>query len=800
MKQARTIMAAAIALMLAACNVESDFLSPKKNLYTETITVSANRNGVGVNSDRGTRAVLTEENTLKSVWEEGDQLTIWTGSEFSEDNMSEGGFTLDSGASTNSATFTGKVKSTSKPNKNTVLTAVVDTEDDMLDCSSGTTAALDFSEQESCTTSTVLRYDALWAQATYANRDFHFAHTMSFVEWTIKINGITAATTCDIILSATGMQNKASLDLAEGKLTGTNAGDIKLKGISIDASGLAVVYLALFPGHVTSKMSAVVTMANGKVMTGQLGTFEEFTFVANNLYTAAWTFSEPVVPAYTLTATSPGSIAYNATSTGNYTVKSYVTIGSTKQPVAWEVTKYEYSDDNGATWTDNGTVKPSWLSALSRESGSGSIDGENGRATVKAAGIVTGNPVNSILKNAAPKNNYDLSQGGETANCYVVSAPGTYRIPLIYGNARNADGSQNSDCFNNTSPYVNYNGTAITNMWLKTDGTPSTGSLVWKDVTTDIVTNLAVSSDKNFLTFTVSQSAIKQGNAVVAVKDNSGKIMWSWHLWFTDSGALSTIPFNNADGETQYFSRDNLGYTYDNYKGTPYTAPRRVRVTVTQTGSNQTARFQIIQEPYSEMNYNDFHSTMYQFGRKDAFSGLTTGAPTVAPGKTTYRNSILNPGTFYTTLDNDEEWRDNFYTNAWAVHYYTSGVYIPELSVNVSTRSVWKSVYDPCPAGFKMPGSNAFTGFSKSNSTWDSGRGYTFTDNSNGTSVFLPVVGYRKHTDGELTNNSTSSNYWSAIQRSEKTAWDIYFDEEEVVPQSFSVKGSGRCVRPVRDK
>ena len=227
-------MTAALGLMLAACNVESDFLSQEKNLYRETITVSANRDGIDVNGPDGTRATLTEDNTLKSVWEAGDQLTVWTGNEFTEDNMSEKGFTLDSGAGTNSATFTGKVKSTSKPNRSTQLTAVVDKDDDMVDCTSGTTAALDFSEQESCTTSTVLRYDALWAQATYDKRDFHFAHTMSFVEWTIHIKGITAATTCDITLSATDMQNKAALNLAEGKLEGTNEGDIKLTDVNID--------------------------------------------------------------------------------------------------------------------------------------------------------------------------------------------------------------------------------------------------------------------------------------------------------------------------------------------------------------------------------------------------------------------------------------------------------------------------------------------------------------------------------------------------------------------------------------
>lgn len=784
MKSARTILTAALGLMLAACNVESDFLSPKKDLYTETITVSANRDGIDVNGAGGTRAVLTEDNTLKSVWESGDKLTVWTSNDFSEANMSEGGFTLDSGAGTNSATFTGKVKSTSKPNKNTVLTAVVDNDDDMVDCSSGTTAALDFSEQESCTTSTVLRYDALWAQATYGDRDFHFAHTMSFVEWTINIGGITAATTCDITLSATGMQNKAELNLAEGKLTGTNAGDIKLTDVSLDASGKAVVYVALFPGQVTSKMTATVMMADGKVTTGQLGTFESQTFVANTLYTAAWTFGAPETPAYTFTATSPAAIAYNATSTGNYTITSYATVGTTTMPVAWEVTKYEYSDDGGTTWTDG---QPAWFTSLSSTSGSGSTGGENGTATVEAAELVDVNPVNTLLKNATANSNYDLSQGGETANCYVISAPGTYKIPLIYGNARNANGYENTACFNNTSPYVNYKGTAITDMWLKNDGTPTSGSLVWKDVTTDIVTNLAVSSDKNFLTFTVSKSAIEQGNAVVAVKDNEGKIMWSWHLWFTESDALSTIAFNNASGETQYFTRDNLGFAYDIYQRTSYVTTRRVRITVSQAGSNRIARFQIIQNPY--MN-TAFHDTKYQFGRKDAFSGVTTGAPTNKDGMTTYQDAIQSPGVFYPNSSSPYDWCSTTYNNSWAVGNTST-------SNSVSTSAIVKSVYDPCPAGFKMPGSNAFTGFSLSNGSWAS-NGFTFTDDSNGSSVFFPAAGQRRD---NLVSVLTWGYYSTAVPTGMYNAWQLFFYstyQDVVAPIGQSYRSHARSVRPVQ--
>ena len=331
-------------------------------------------------------------------------------------------------------------------------------------------------------------------------------------------------------------------------------------------------------------------------------------------------------------------------------------------------------------------------------------------------------------------------------------------------------------------------------MYLTKDGTPSTGSLVWSDCGDNIVSNLAVSndptnSDLKFLTFTVPAANIVQGNAVVAVKDNEGKIMWSWHLWFTDSGALSTTPFNNAAGETQHFTRDNLGFVYDTYKGTSYVTPRRVRVTVTQTGSNEEKQFQIIQNPGTSSI--SFHDTKYQFGRKDAFSGITTGEPTIVSGWTTYQNSILNPGTFnvFGSSSYTYDWCSTIYYNAWAVDNTST-------ANSVSTSAITKSVYDPCPVGFKMPGSNAFTGFSKGNGSW--AKGYTFTDSSKGTSVFFPAADCRSVTSGKLIYPEQGGEYWSAVPQDKNFSWELRINSDRVDPLCSLNRINGCSVRPVK--
>lgn len=61
---------------------------------------------------------------------------------------------------------------------------------------------------------------------------------------------------------------------------------------------------------------------------------------------------------YTITATDPNAVAYNATQ-ANYKIESYREVNGTKQSVAWKVVGY--SVDNGTSWT---TTKPSWLKSL----------------------------------------------------------------------------------------------------------------------------------------------------------------------------------------------------------------------------------------------------------------------------------------------------------------------------------------------------------------------------------------------------------------------------------------------------
>ena len=116
----------------------------------------------------------------------------------------------------------------------------------------------------------------------------------------------------------------------------------------------------MIPQDLDGKVTAEVLFTDGSKNTVPLkgswkaGTTRTYKLSEKN---STWT--------YTITATDPNAVAYNATQT-TYGIESYRQVNGTKQPVAWKVV--EYSVDNGNTWS---TTKPSWLKSLSKEQGNG---------------------------------------------------------------------------------------------------------------------------------------------------------------------------------------------------------------------------------------------------------------------------------------------------------------------------------------------------------------------------------------------------------------------------------------------
>ena len=270
-----------------------------------------------------------------------------------------------------------------------------------------------------------------------------------------------------------------------------------------------------------------------------------------------------------------------------YQVESYQTANDgTRRAVPWQIAGF--STDGGTTWiTDLNQVKDSQgdpiLASASLMAGNGSVS-----AGTTEQGTLTLNPMgkndylaqlNDRLKTATPATGKDLSLNAagqkSTANSYLISAPGSYKIPLVYGNAlkngtENPSSYQTSNTGSNIlSKFKNAYDENITQPYINVDAHPATGAkLVWTDVE-GIVSNYRVTGTgaNAYLEFDVPANKIANGNAVLAVQDATGKTLWSWHLWFNEANALSTIDVNNGVN-TYKMTRDALGQKWSEWYDT----------------------------------------------------------------------------------------------------------------------------------------------------------------------------------------------------------------------------------------
>lgn len=530
---------------------------------------------------------------------------------------------------------------------------------------------------------------------------------------------------------------------------------------------------------------------------------------------------------YQIETTDPATIAYDqTTSTNNYTVQSYRKDPTTNtfQPVKWEVVSYQESTDGGKTWSAESTNKPSWLTNLSLTEGAGGKDAEVGKPTVTTVIVDSLAKRNQALKNAEEKgsnsNPYNLANktGGDvvenTANCYVISAAGYYRIPLVYGNAIK-NGQKNESAYktshagtNILSNFKDHNEQLITDPWItQTNGgtnKPNGAKLVWADET-GLVESLDISSDGKFLKFRVPKDKIKNGNAVIAATKD-GVVVWSWHLWFTEANVLKTTKVTNFQKKDYNFTNETLGWKYTKWQTTTYSAPRKVKVKIRQmekNGGNYKESTITITQNNGALRAG--YNTLYQFGRKDAFPGTDDnleGTFTKNGGDNmSIRNGIQHPGTLYT---HGSTWYSvyNQY-NLWSMENTTTGF---------NDNAVVKTIYDPCPAGFKMPASNAFTGFTTTggntetksqfniNGEWESGFHFNNKISSPDATVYFPASGYRNSKDGSLFGMGYFGYYRSAVP-SKDAGYGCYlhFHLGEVLPQKSDLRSDVFSVRPVRD-
>lgn len=382
-------------------------------------------------------------------------------------------------------------------------------------------------------------------------------------------------------------------------------------------------------------------------------------------------------------------------------------------------------------------------------------------------------------------NEVDLSMVSgtmNTANCYMVHEAGTYKIPLVYGNAIK-NGQDNQVAYkpgtvaNGLANFINHAGTAISAPWITKSGTGVNGGmgitvdsaqLIWQDVQ-NLTTSYRIEDD--YLIFKVP--SFIEGNAVIAVKSGS-TIVWSWHIWVTNED-YSNLTVVSTGSHDYSVTPCNLGWV-----------------------------------PTSE-DKKQGYCPYYQWGRKDAFppsdgSDNTNKTVYVGTGVDTkgWAYERNNSATIGTNIQNP--WKHYFnnstygpvsttYYNMWDAKNATTG--------NITTATK-KTIYDPCPPGFCVPTGNLWNYFgnndSRTMSTWDStNKGATWNTGITGDALWFPASGYCGSGSGKLNGVGSVGYCWSASPYSSYDGHYLIFHSSYWRWGSYS-RAYGFPVRPVAEE
>ena len=368
--------------------------------------------------------------------------------------------------------------------------------------------------------------------------------------------------------------------------------------------------------------------------------------------------------------------------------------------------------------------------------------------------------------------NYDQTRrwtGRTTANCYIVAGPGTYRIPLIYGNACTNDklidtawnpgvsGSYVLSTFLNsnnvaiTDPLINLdNGITVDNaclVWEEGDGTgytntggngSNTGTVI--SVNSSIERESYTYKDNNdnevvktteYLKFEISPDDFNYGNAVVGIRNSSGQILWSWHIWMTDPSAFTTNQtVDLGDSHSVDLAGRNIGWVDGGVSVPQKTRTGNIRLVQDETDDRITIDVtQIKCNAFTTY----FTNVLYQWGRKDPMRGnvrfdddnTDDGAPRGVAGVKAWANRyrtitgtsstegqrtigqlIQEPNIIYGVARGDLY--QTVYYNLWAAN------------LTQSHQSMWgtwqvlgKTIYDPSPVGYIVPPSRYLMTFAR---------------------------------------------------------------------------------------
>ena len=265
-------------------------------------------------------------------------------------------------------------------------------------------------------------------------------------------------------------------------------------------------------------------------------------------------------------------------------------------------------------------------------------------------------------------------------------------------------------------------------------GRVSYAEVLWESFGTDVAPAQGDVIDAGYIEGYIhckTPATLNNGNAVVVARDASGTILWSWHIWVCAG-------YNPASTAQEYYN--SAGTMMDRNLGATSATPGDVGAL----------------------------GLLYQWGRKDPFLGSSRISSSTKAKSTlsswpspvssnssngTIEYAVAHPTTFITFNSSNYDW------------YYTGG----SSTDNTRWQSV-KTIYDPCPPGWRVPDGGSSGVWSKAvNSSsyftydWDStNRGMKFSGKfGSADTIWYPAAGFLSYDDGGLSNVGYDGRWWS---------------------------------------
>lgn len=249
------------------------------------------------------------------------------------------------------------------------------------------------------------------------------------------------------------------------------------------------------------------------------------------------------------------------------------------------------------------------------------------------------------------------------------------------------------------------------------------------------------------------------GNALISVKDGSGTIVWSWMLWFTEE----TVANIEIDG-VQVMDR-NLGAL-----------------------STDPAK--------PGLNYG----LLWQWGRSVPILGfdgtadetVMTSAPAITEDYIDYEAAGLEKGAGFTV--------DYVIANPTKFFYSGNRQWAPN-PLDEAAQYLWnttKTIYDPCPAGYKVISPDAaealFAGIEESTENDPINFGFKLNGN------WFPYTGWWKYSGDSRRDNKSAAYFWTTGTRlrSEEDGYNVsthYQVIDGTGKTSYESKGDALSIR-----